>query len=118
MWLVPFVFAVALFSILVYMPRKYRTSDEAKQRIAKNNYDVIIDVRTPEEWNQGHYPNAVSIPIGEFITKLPATVPDKNARILIVCRKGIRSKAAAQMANDLGYTNVEWVTGLHNGLAK
>lgn len=118
MWLIPFIFAVFFFGVLLYMQRKYRTPDEAKQRIATDKYDYVIDVRTSEEWGKGHHPNAISIPIGEFVTKLPATIPNKDARILIVCRKGIRSSAAALMARDLGYTNVEWVTGLHNGLAE
>jgi len=109
--------ALALFLYLIIGSPISRTPTDAKQRIVDGKYDVVIDVRTPEEWKQGHHPKSISIPIGEFVTTLPATVPNKDARILIVCRKGIRSHAAAQMAIDLGYTNVEWVSGLHNGLA-
>lgn len=119
MW--PAIVALVLFVILVYIVTVYtrsssRTPKEARQGIRAGKYDVIIDVRTPEEWAQGHHPKAISIPIKEFITKLPTTVPNKDARILIVCRKGIRSKAAARMAKELGYTHVKWVSGLHNGL--
>jgi rhodanese-related sulfurtransferase len=113
--------ALVLFALLIYIATIYtrnpsRTPQEARERIRAGKYDVVIDVRTPDEWAQGHHSNAISIPIGEFVTKLPETVPNKDARILIVCRKGIRSKAAALMAKDLGYTHVEWVAGLHNGL--
>jgi rhodanese-related sulfurtransferase len=113
--------ALVLFATLIYIATIYtrnpsRTPQEARERIRATKYDVVIDVRTPEEWTQGHHSKAISIPIGEYVTKLPETVPNKDARILIICRKGIRSKAAALIAKDLGYTNVEWVSGLHNGL--
>jgi rhodanese-related sulfurtransferase len=93
------------------------TPNQARQMIDRGDFDYIIDVRTPEEWNKGHHPKAILLPIGEFISELPKQVPDKNTRILFVCRKGIRSSAAASMARDLGYKNIAYVKGYHYGLS-
>ena len=89
---------------------------EAKQRIHDGKYDVIVDVRTPEEWLAGHRPDAISIPIGEFVTEFPKKVPNRDMRILFVCRRGIRASAAALMARKKGYTHVHSVDGEHDGL--
>jgi rhodanese-related sulfurtransferase len=93
------------------------TPNQARQMIDRNDFDYIIDVRTPEEWNKGHHPKSILLPIGEIISQLPKQVPDKNTRILFVCRKGIRSSAAASMARDMGYKNVAYVKGYHYGLS-
>lgn len=90
--------------------------EEARQGIRQGKYDVIVDVRTPEEWAAGHRPDAVSVPIGEFVTAFPKKVPSKDARVLFVCRKGIRAPAAALMAQKKGYSQVQAVVGEHNGL--
>ena len=115
-WITSVFLIISLLLVLVYLTKKGRSPSDALQRIASNYYDYVIDVRTPQEWLQGHHPNAISIPIGELISKVPETVQRKDARILFVCKRGIRSKAAASMARDLGYKNVEWVSGIHNGL--
>ena len=94
------------------------SSAEAKQRIRDGKYDVIVDVRTPEEWVAGHRPDAISIPIGEFVTEFPKKVPNRNTRVLFVCRRGIRASAAALMARKKGYTHVHSVEGEHNGLVE
>ncbi len=90
---------------------------QARQMIDSGEFNYIIDVRTPEEWNKGHHPKAILLPIGDFVSELPKRVPDKNTKILFVCRKGIRSSAAASMARDMGYKNVAYVKGYHYGLS-
>jgi rhodanese-related sulfurtransferase len=92
--------------------------DEARRGIQQGKYDVIVDVRTPEEWARGHRSDAVSVPIGEFVTAFPKRVPSKDARVLFVCRKGIRAPAAALMAQKKGYTRVQAVAGDHDGLVE
>ena len=117
------VIVAAIASILfitmigaVHATRTEFSPDEARQRIREGKYDVIVDVRTPEEWAAGHRSDAISVPIGEFVTEFPKKVPNRDARILFVCRKGIRAAAAALMARKKGYTHVDSVTGEHNGL--
>ncbi len=89
----------------------------ATEMIRANKFDYIVDVRTQEEWNQGHNSKALFVPIDKLVTDLPVKIKDKNSRILFVCRKGIRSSAAAAMAARIGYKNVTYVDGIHNGLS-
>ena len=110
---------LALFAGMVWRIQRERVEispEEARQGIRQGKYDVIVDVRTPEEWAGGHRSDAVSVPIGEFVTEFPKRVPSKNARVLFVCRKGIRAPAAALMAQKKGYSQVQAVVGEHNGL--
>jgi hypothetical protein len=90
--------------------------EEARERIRQGKYDVIVDVRTPEEWARGHRSDAISIPIGEFVTEFPKKVSRRDDRILFVCKRGIRAPAAALMAQKKGYLNVQAVVGDHDGL--
>ncbi len=87
-------------------------------RINKKQYDFLLDVRTPEEWIQGHHELAKLLPIGTFVTDLPNTIKDKNSTILIYCKKGIRAEASAKIANRLGYKNVYWMDGTWEELSK
>ena len=80
--------------------------DDIVQIMNDNSDYIILDVRTVEEYNEGHIPNAICIPnetIGEdTVNKLP----NKEQLILIYCRSGNRSKQAAQKLIKLGYTNL------------
>ena len=88
------------------------------KKINNNDYDYILDVRTQEEWDKGHHPSATLIPIGEFVSELPKQIKDKDAKLLIYCRKGIRAEASAKIAERLGYTNVYWLDGTYEELSK
>ena len=80
--------------------------DEIVSIMNENQDYIILDVRTFEEYNDGHIPNAICIPnetIGEDIV---SKLPNKEQLILIYCRSGNRSKQAALKLIDLGYTNV------------
>ena len=70
---------------------------------------LLIDVRQPEEWRQGHAPNAVLIPLGSVSTRLPE-IP-KGRDVLLICRSGNRSSAAQRQLLGLGYRRVFNVTG-------
>ena len=67
---------------------------------------IIVDVRTQEEFDSGHIPNAICIPNENIGTEQPEELPDLDQVILIYCRSGNRSKQAAQKLADMGYTNV------------
>ena len=67
---------------------------------------LIIDVRTPAEWDRGHLPNAKHIEwqnIGEGISELTS---DKQSTIYVYCRSGNRSGKAKLILEQLGYSNV------------
>ena len=65
-----------------------------------------MDVRTDDEWNQGHYPNAVHIQVDKLENKFKSQYPNKNTKILIYCRSGMRASKAGEILKTQGYTNV------------
>jgi len=67
---------------------------------------LVIDVRSPGEFNSGHLPAAINLPLDEIETLLPRRVNDKNQVLLLHCQSGMRSGAARQKLNGLGYTRV------------
>lgn len=82
------------------------TAEEAKKIMDTETDYVILDVRTQEEYDQGHIPGAINI-ANEFIgTDEIPELPNKNRLIMVYCRSGNRSKQAAQKLVDLGYTNI------------
>jgi len=88
------------------------TAEEAKQIMDREKGYVILDVRTREEFDQGHIPGAILIPDTQIKAKAEELLADKNQLILIYCRSGRRSKLAAQMLAELGYTNIKEFGGI------
>ena len=82
------------------------TAEEAKKIIDKEEYGTILDVRTVEEYNEGHIQNALLLPSNELADKAETTLLDKEQVILVYCRSGRRSEAAAKQLIEMGYTNV------------
>ena len=75
---------------------------------------IILDVRTPEEFAQGHIPNAINIPNETIGTEQIPQLPNKKQVIFVYCRSGNRSKQAAEKLVQLGYTNVVEFGGIHD----
>jgi rhodanese-related sulfurtransferase len=70
-------------------------------------YDVIIlDVRTPEEFNSGHIPDAVLMPGALIPLEIHYAAPDLDQIILVYCRAGTRSARAARALVEMGYSAV------------
>jgi rhodanese-related sulfurtransferase len=84
---------------------------EARRNIKDGKYDFIVDVRTKQEWDEDHLHNTISIPIGNLVSELPERIPNRNARILFICKKGIRASGVVTIAHKLGYNNVESMNG-------
>ena len=90
------------------------TAEEAKQIMDTEEGYIILDVRTQEEYDQGHIPGAVLIPNTEIETRAEDELPDKDQLILVYCRSGNRSKKAAEILVELGYTNIKEFGGIIN----
>ena len=88
------------------------TAEEAKQIMDSEDGYIILDVRTQEEYDQGHIPGAIMISHEEITEKAEDVLTDKDQLILVYCRSGRRSKEAAQVLADLGYTNVKEFGGI------
>lgn len=66
---------------------------------------VVLDVRSPGEYAQGHIPRAINLPLDE-ISRAGAFVPDHNQPIVVYCSAGIRSARAAAVLTAGGWTKV------------
>ena len=88
------------------------TAEEAKQIMDTEEGYIILDVRTQEEYDQGHIPGAVLIPNTEIEARAEDELPDKDQLILVYCRSGNRSKKAAEILVELGYTNIKEFGGI------
>ena len=67
---------------------------------------IWIDVRTPEEFKEGHLKDAVNIPVDQIGARIGSVSPDKSAPVNLYCRSGRRSEAALQELKKMGYTKV------------
>ena len=82
------------------------TAQEAKAIMDSESGYIILDVRTQEEYDAGHIPGAILIPDTEVASKAESILTDKDQLILVYCRSGRRSKLAAEILVELGYTNI------------
>ena len=90
------------------------TPQEAKQIMDTESGYVILDVRTHDEYMDGHIPGAVLIPDYDIVRRAESELPDKEQLILVYCRSGRRSKLAAEALAELGYTNVMEFGGIND----
>ena len=88
------------------------TPAEAKKIMDTEKNYIVLDVRTEEEYNEGHIEGAVLIPDYEINTKAESILKDKEQLLLVYCRSGRRSKLAAESLAALGYTNIKEFGGI------
>ncbi len=88
------------------------TPAEAKALMDTEKEFIVLDVRTEEEYNEGHIKGAILIPDYEIGEKAENILTDKDKLILVYCRSGRRSKNAASELVELGYTNVKEFGGI------
>jgi Rhodanese-related sulfurtransferase len=90
------------------------TAEEAKKRLDSGVEAILLDVRTKEEYAEGHIKDSVLIPVDVLQKEAEASLKDKNAAIFVYCRSGNRSSAAANILIELGYTNVYDLGGIRD----
>ena len=92
--------------------------EQISQQEAKTMMDtqdvIILDVREQEEYDSGHIPGAVLLPVGTISEKTAAAViPEKDSVVLVYCRSGNRSKTASAALAELRYTGVYEFGGIN-----
>lgn len=89
------------------------SQEEAKQMM-DNQEVIILDVREQNEFDAGHIPEAVLLPVGSITEATAAAViPEMDSVVLVYCRSGNRSKTASEALADLGYTNIYEFGGIN-----
>ena len=72
---------------------------------------VLLDVRTREEYAQGHIPESRSLPLQEIETA-QSVIQDRSTPLFVYCYSGARSAQAAAYLNRMGYTSVQNLGGI------
>lgn len=89
------------------------TPEEAHELIGKADV-VLLDVRTQEEYDEGHIEGAALLPHDAITADSAALPADKDATLIVYCRTGRRSAIAAQTLSDLGYTKIYDLGGIQS----
>ena len=88
------------------------SQEKAKEMMDAGNV-LILDVREQDEYDAGHIPGAVLLPVGSIDEESAAgVIPEKDTTLLVYCRSGSRSKKAAKALAGLGYTAVYEMGGI------
>ena len=89
------------------------TQEEAKEMMDSQEV-IILDVREQDEYDSGHIPGAVLLPVGSIDeTTAAEVIPDEDSTVLVYCRSGSRSKTASSTLAELGYTNIYEFGGIN-----
>ena len=109
--------AVFLLSLTIFFTGCGKVDPHISQddaaRIMQSNPDaIVLDVRTPEEFDKKHIKGAKLLPIDELRAGNFSALPDKNATILIYCWTGRRAEDSAKILIEHGYNRVYEFGGL------
>ena len=80
------------------------TGEELKNKVSQGA--ILIDVRSNQEYMEGHLQGAINIPDFEITNRVQREIPKKNQMVILYCQYGGRSKSASIIMKKLGYTNV------------
>ena len=72
---------------------------------------VLLDVRTPQEYREGHIPGSKNVPL-QTIDKVTSIAENKDTALYVYCYSGARSRQATVMLQHMGYTNVQNIGGI------
>ena len=88
---------------------------EVAEKIARGDDFILLDVRTPEEYEEVHLKDSVLLPVQQLSAQTLAAIglgeEARDKEIIIYCRSGARSKTAYDIMNSLGYSNIKSLAG-------
>ncbi|MBT1452506.1 rhodanese-like domain-containing protein [Glaciecola sp. XM2] len=85
-------------------------SHDAFDALTAQQETMIIDVRTPEEYADGHVPGAINVPVATVIDNL-SVFGEKNTPIVVYCRSGYRAGKALEVLANAGFGNLHHLEG-------
>jgi rhodanese-related sulfurtransferase len=108
---------LSLLSITAYSADVGNISQQELLEVNTNNV-IIVDVRTPEEFQQGHVPNAINVPLSDIIDNPAILRSSKEKPIVLYCRSGYRAGKAAEALHKEGHQNMRHLEGDMQGWLK
>jgi phage shock protein E len=102
-----------ILSLISFSAYSFNVSNISQQALLETNTKnvVIVDVRTPEEFQQGHVPNAINVPLSEIIENPAILKSSKEKPIVLYCRSGYRAVKAAEALQKEGHQNLRHLEG-------
>jgi phage shock protein E len=100
-----FIAFVAIFALAYIFLRRAGQIPVKDAHEFLRNGALVVDVRTPAEFNSSHLPKAINLPVDQIEVTLPSRVPDRTRPILLHCQSGSRSAVAKRKLNAMGYVN-------------
>lgn len=89
-------------------------TQEAAKQMMDTQTVIVLDVREQHEFDSGHIPGAVLLPVGSITAETAsAVIPEKDSVVLVYCRSGNRSKTASAALAELGYTQIYEFGGIN-----
>lgn len=106
---------VSLVLALVCLPFAAWAQDVSRDamaaRMAGHDAPVVLDVRTPAEYRDGHLAGALNIPVDEVAARSGAIGVKRDQELVVYCKSGKRAARARDTLQSLGYTNVHLLEG-------
>lgn len=88
-----------------------QTVDVQQGRLMASQGALLLDVREPDEYADGHAPGSVLIPLGQLPGRLAEIKASEHKPVAVICRSGQRSARAAEILRQAGFTKVSNVQG-------
>lgn len=109
---------IKLYEILEKIFQKGKNREEENidyenvKTILKNDKQaILIDVRSPQEYKEGHLEGSINFPLYDLERKYNSKLQNKNNTIILYCQSGSRSKRALKILKEQGYTSVYQIEG-------
>lgn len=80
--------------------------EEIQDILANNDDAILLDVRSPQEYKEGHLDKSINIPFYDIRKRIKQIIPDKETLIIVYCQTGSRSKKAIAILDKLEYKNL------------
>lgn len=103
-WVSLVIVAAVLLGFFLLKRASFVSAEAARQLLRQGA--LVIDVRNPDEFNSGHLPGALNLPLSELRTAIVRRIPGKEQVLLLHCLSGTRSEIGRQQLKRMGYSSV------------
>ena len=90
---------------------KHPDINKGIKQYAETENAVLLDVRTPQEYREGHIPGSKNVPLQQ-LDKISSVAENKDIPLFVYCYSGGRSRQVTAMLQHMGYTNVQNIGGI------
>lgn len=108
-------FRASLLFVALFLPAAVGAQNVSREAVARSmashQAPLLLDVRTPEEFHEGHLAGALNVPVDEVAARHGVLGIPRNQEVVVYCKTGKRAARARDTLQSLGYTNVKLLEG-------